>query len=76
MHDRGMYRYIMMYNKEALRNGTPRILPKREAILKGIQGPQGNEEGPCPCEAKNFQGLCDGYLALLRHLGLEEWNHL
>ena len=54
------------HNREALRSGAPRILPKREAHLKGIQGPQGNEEGPCPCGAKNFQGLRDGYVALLR----------
>ena len=56
---------------EAWRSGAPRILPKREALLAGIQGPQGNEENSiCRCGANLH--VHDGYNALKAHLGMEE----
>ena len=60
-----------MHNREAWRSGAPRILPKREALLAGIQGPQGNEEDSiCRCGANLH--VHDGYNALKAHLGMEE----
>ena len=66
MHDRGLYRYIMMHNREAWRNGTLRILNKREALLEGIQGSQGK------LLLSLWGKVHDGYNALKEHLGMEE----
>ena len=62
---------MIKHNREAWRSGAPRILPKWEALLEGIQGPQGNEEDSFCCCGANLH-VHDGFNAMKEHLGMEE----